>query len=166
MNKITRNQWIAVAVALVVVGVGYVAGGSLFSMFGNSDESNMSMNNDQMTANTSDAMVPPAGLEITDVTVGTGAEAKSGNTVTLNYTGAFTDGQIFDASANHGQPISFVLGSGQVIKGWDQGIVGMKVGGKRHLVIPSDLAYGDMGYPGAIPPKATLIFDVELLEVK
>lgn len=101
----------------------------------------------------------------TDTQAGTGAEAVEGSTVTLNYVGMFEDGTIFDASEKHGQPLSFTLGAGQVIKGWDQGILGMKVGGKRHLVIPSELGYGPNDY-GPIPGGSTLIFDVELLDVK
>lgn len=107
----------------------------------------------------------PDKLTITDETVGTGAEAKAGDLVTVNYVGTLANGQVFDASANHGQPFSFQLGAGQVIPGWDQGLVGMKVGGKRRLVIPPDLAYGAQGAGGVIPPNATLIFEVELVKV-
>ena len=105
-------------------------------------------------------------LIIEDVVVGTGAEAVAGKTVTVHYTGTFTDGNKFDSSLDRGQPFSFVLGAGQVIKGWDDGVAGMKVGGKRKLTIPGDLAYGPQGRPGAIPPNATLLFEVELLDVK
>lgn len=107
-------------------------------------------------------------LQVTDATVGTGALAEPGDMVTVTYVGALTDGKVFDASANHGdQGFTFLLGAGQVIPGWDQGIVGMKVGGKRHLVIPAALAYGEQGAGnGVIPPNATLVFDVELLKVQ
>jgi FKBP-type peptidyl-prolyl cis-trans isomerase len=105
------------------------------------------------------------GLQMQDVVVGTGAEAKSGMTVTVHYTGTFTDGTKFDSSVDRGQPFSFQLGAGQVIKGWDLGVAGMKVGGKRKLTIPYQLGYGEQGY-GPIPAKATLLFDVELLAVK
>jgi len=112
-------------------------------------------------------------LQITDSKVGTGAEAKSGRQVTVHYTGWLYDakaadkhGKKFDSSKDHGEPFSFKLGGGQVIRGWDQGVAGMKVGGTRTLVIPSELGYGQRGAGGAIPPHATLLFDVELLEVK
>jgi peptidylprolyl isomerase len=105
------------------------------------------------------------GLQIQDVVVGTGAEAKAGKLVTVHYTGTFTDGTKFDSSVDRGQPFQFTLGAGEVIQGWDLGVAGMKVGGKRKLVIPYQLGYGEKGY-GPIPPKATLLFDVELLGVK
>ena len=105
-------------------------------------------------------------MNIEDVVVGTGAEAKSGNTVTVNYTGTLTDGTKFDSSYDHGQPFSFLLGAGQVIKGWDLGVAGMKVGGKRKLTIPAELAYGAAGVPGRIAPNSTLLFTVELLKVE
>jgi FKBP-type peptidyl-prolyl cis-trans isomerase len=108
----------------------------------------------------------PTTLTVTDQKVGTGAEAVSGKTVTVNYVGMLPNGQVFDASASHGQPFSFTLGAGQVIQGWDMGVAGMKVGGQRRLIIPADLAYGSQGAGGAIPPNATLIFDVELLDVQ
>lgn len=100
-----------------------------------------------------------------DTVVGTGAEAVAGKKVTVNYVGMLENGTVFDASANHGQPFTFTLGVGQVIKGWDEGVAGMKVGGKRHLVIPADKAYGAQGV-GSIPPNSTLIFDVELVGVE
>ena len=106
-------------------------------------------------------------LQTTDDVIGTGATADPGDNVTLNYVGALTDGTVFDASANHGtEGFTFNLGAGQVIKGWDLGIVGMKVGGKRTLVIPSPLAYGDQAVGPVIPANATLIFQVELLKVQ
>ena len=105
------------------------------------------------------------GLEIKDLVVGTGAEAKAGQTVQVHYTGCLTDGKKFDSSVDRGTPFSFKLGAGQVIKGWDQGVAGMKVGGKRKLTIPPEMAYGAAGRPGRIPPNSTLVFDVELLGV-
>jgi FKBP-type peptidyl-prolyl cis-trans isomerase FkpA len=108
----------------------------------------------------------PTGLQIQDVKVGQGAEAKPGSTAVVHYTGWLTDGKKFDSSRDRGTPFDFQLGAGQVIAGWDQGIAGMKVGGQRKLVIPADLGYGAAGAPPVIPPGATLVFDVELLDVK
>ncbi|MBI1984709.1 MAG: FKBP-type peptidyl-prolyl cis-trans isomerase [Candidatus Wildermuthbacteria bacterium] len=104
-------------------------------------------------------------LKIEDIKIGEGTEAKAGNTVLVNYIGTLTDGTKFDSSYDRGLPLSFVLGQGQVIAGWDQGILGMKIGGKRKLTIPPSLAYGEAGAGGVIPPNATLIFEVELVEV-
>jgi FKBP-type peptidyl-prolyl cis-trans isomerase len=108
---------------------------------------------------------PSAGLVSTDEVVGTGATATTGNTISVNYTGTLTDGTKFDSSYDRNQPFDFTLGGGQVIKGWDQGVVGMKVGGKRKLVIPPDLGYGATAN-GKIPANSTLIFEIELLNVK
>jgi FKBP-type peptidyl-prolyl cis-trans isomerase len=107
-----------------------------------------------------------SGLEYWDIKVGTGATAQSGQHIKVHYTGWLTSGKKFDSSVDAGRPFELMLGAGQVIKGWDEGIVGMKVGGKRQLRIPPDLAYGAAGYPSLIPPNSTLIFDVQLLEAK
>ena len=107
----------------------------------------------------------PSGLQYWDIVVGTGATAAAGNTVKVHYTGFLTTGAKFDSSRDRGEPFSFPLGAGQVIKGWDEGVAGMKVGSQRQLKIPPQLGYGASGAGGAIPPNATLIFDVELLEV-
>jgi peptidylprolyl isomerase len=106
-----------------------------------------------------------SGLEYTDIQVGDGASPQNGQLVTVHYTGTLTDGSKFDSSRDRGQPFKFTIGRGMVIKGWDEGVLTMKVGGRRKLVIPSDLGYGPRGYPGVIPPNATLVFDVELLGV-
>jgi len=106
-----------------------------------------------------------SGLQYWDIKVGTGRMADRGNTVKVHYTGWLTNGKKFDSSVG-GQPFQFRIGAHQVIAGWEEGVSGMKVGGKRHLRIPPNLAYGKEGYPGAIPPNATLIFDIELLRVE
>jgi len=105
------------------------------------------------------------GLEIEDLREGTGAEACAGQRVTVHYVGTLTDGSKFDSSRDRGEGFTFKLGAGQVIKGWDQGVAGMKVGQLRKLTIPAELAYGARGFPPVIPPNATLVFEVELLAV-
>jgi FKBP-type peptidyl-prolyl cis-trans isomerase len=106
-----------------------------------------------------------ADLKIEKLVTGTGAAAKKGRTVTVHYTGWFTDGRKFDSSVDRKEPFEFVLGAGQVIGGWDVGVSTMQVGDKVKLTIPPELAYGRAGYPGAIPPDSTLVFEVELLAV-
>ncbi|HID46910.1 MAG TPA: FKBP-type peptidyl-prolyl cis-trans isomerase [Chromatiaceae bacterium] len=106
-----------------------------------------------------------SGLKYDDLEEGTGTEAVAGTQVTVHYTGWLVDGSKFDSSLDRNQPFQFALGQGQVIRGWDEGVQGMKVGGKRKLTIPSELGYGAAGAGGVIPPNATLVFEVELLEV-
>ncbi|MBN8230795.1 FKBP-type peptidyl-prolyl cis-trans isomerase [Corallococcus macrosporus] len=105
-------------------------------------------------------------LKTEDVKVGTGTEAVAGKRVTVHYVGTLTDGKKFDSSRDRGQGFTFALGAGQVIQGWDQGVAGMKVGGIRKLTIPPELGYGSRGAAGVIPPNATLLFEVELLDVR
>jgi FKBP-type peptidyl-prolyl cis-trans isomerase len=109
--------------------------------------------------------VTDAGLYYQDLLVGDGDEAAAGDSVAVHYTGWLHDGNKFDSSVDRGEPFTFVLGTGQVIPGWDQGVQGMRIGGKRKLVIPPDLGYGASGHPAGIPGNAVLVFDVELLEI-
>ena len=106
-----------------------------------------------------------SGLQYEEVRVGTGAAARSGQEVVVHYTGWLTDGRKFDSSRDRGEPFAFPLGAGQVIAGWDEGVEGMQVGGMRMLTIPPQLGYGEWGAGGVIPPNATLVFEVELLDV-
>lgn len=165
---------IAVALA-VVVALGFLALGTpMLSFFGGVPaEQPMSVGT---TTNQTASIQPmdlslapgeplPTELMISDLVVGTGAEATPGSTVTVNYTGALPDGTVFDSSIGRG-PFTFGLGAGQVIRGWDEGVAGMKVGGKRRLVIPADMAYGNQAVGGVIPANATLLFEVELLGVQ
>ncbi len=137
---------------------------TLFAMAPDSNQADASALGGAMSAEKPE--ITASGLRITDLVVGTGAAASSGHTVVVHYRGTLEDGRQFDASYDRGTPFSFPLGAGRVIKGWDEGVQGMKVGGKRKLVIPPDLGYGTRGAGGVIPPNATLIFEVELLEVK
>ncbi len=156
-HNLGRFAWSAVGIC-AVVGIGYI-------LATHQPQQPAQTPSPTATAPTPMQSAKPQ-LEIQDIVVGTGAAAKTGDIVTVNYVGTFTDGKKFDSSYDRNQPFSFKLGAGQVIKGWDQGLVGMKVGGKRRLVIPGDLAYGPQGFAGFIPPNATLIFEVELLSVQ
>ena len=166
--KITPTG-IAITLALVVVATFFIFPG-LFP-FRSSSPSNDSQA--QVITNTQTASTMPTEpvteLTMRDDVVGTGATAAAGDSVTVNYVGALTNGTVFDASASHQETVNgftFNLGAGQVIKGWDQGIVGMKEGGKRTLVIPASLAYGSQAVGDVIPANSTLIFEVELLKVQ
>lgn len=119
----------------------------------------LAVNEDELTRTAS-------GLRYQDLTVGSGAEARAGDSVSVHYTGWLTDGSRFDSSRDRGAPFTFQLGAGRVIPGWDEGVAGMKVGGSRKLVIPADLGYGARGAPPVIPPNSTLVFDVQLLEIR
>lgn len=125
-----------------------------------SENLNINLNN-----NMENQSIEKEELKIEVLQQGNGQEAKNGDVVSVHYTGYLTNGQVFDSSIGRGEPFSFTLGGGQVIKGWDQGVLGMKVGEKRKLTIPSDLAYGKEGASGVIPPNATLIFEVEMIKI-
>jgi len=118
------------------------------------------------TQTTNPVVTTESGLQYIDVAEGSGAAARAGNTVTVQYTGWLVNGGKFDSSFDHGQPFSFPLGMGRVIRGWDEGVAGMKPGGVRKLIIPSQLGYGSRGAPPLIPPDATLIFEVELVSAQ
>jgi peptidylprolyl isomerase len=171
---------IAVALAVVIALGLLFFGPQIFSMFTpkaggiatttvTAEQMGASAQSTMDSSLSSTAPIPnplPTTLTATDEVVGTGAEASAGSQVTVNYVGMLPDGKVFDASAAHGQSYTFTLGAGQVIRGWDEGVAGMKVGGKRRLIVPADLAYGSQGAGDVIPPNATLIFDVELVGVK
>ena len=150
MKTLDTKEWVAVFVSIFIVGFFFIFGQGLVSLF----SSNKSQAN----------IVQAPQVLIQDTVIGTGDVAVSGNSVVVNYTGHFVDGKVFDSSITRGEPFQFVLGSGQVIKGWDQGILGMRVGGKRTISIPPELGYGANDY-GPIPGGSTLIFDIELLKV-
>ncbi|MFA6414914.1 MAG: FKBP-type peptidyl-prolyl cis-trans isomerase [Candidatus Paceibacterota bacterium] len=164
---------IATALALVVIVIIFILPGlSPFSTAAPTNEApaEVTLTNDQTASTTMPTETTPiTELMMKDTVVGTGAVAAAGDTVTVNYVGALTNGKVFDASANHPETAKgfvFKLGAGQVIKGWDQGIAGMKEGGKRTLAIPASLAYGDQAVGGVIPANSALIFEVELLKVQ
>jgi FKBP-type peptidyl-prolyl cis-trans isomerase len=148
-----RNQRIAI---IVIVFLLLAVGG--YSLFKSQTPSAPEISD-------ADFITTTSGLQYQDLEVGAGAEAKPGDQVSVHYTGWLEDGTKFDSSLDRNEPFQFQLGAGMVIQGWDEGVSGMKVGGKRKLIIPSDLGYGAAGAGGVIPPNATLIFDVELLAI-
>jgi FKBP-type peptidyl-prolyl cis-trans isomerase FkpA len=152
-----RNQRILVGAIIVILlsVIGYFAYGALT---GGSSQATP-------TAAQTGMITTPSGLQYQDLVVGDGAQAAAGDQVSVHYTGWLEDDTKFDSSLDRNQPFDFTLGQGMVIPGWDEGVAGMREGGKRKLVIPPDLAYGTSGYPPTIPPNATLTFEVELLKV-
>lgn len=150
---------------LLLIGLGVLVIVVIFLSLSKKDGSN----NINLPTPTSPATITQTNMDeskIEDIVVGTGDEAVIGKKVTVNYSGTLIDGTKFDSSYDRGVPFSFTLGMGEVIKGWDEGFAGMKIGGKRKLTIPPELGYGATGAGGVIPPNATLIFEVELLRVE
>ena len=161
------NRFVAVIIGLIVIG-GAVGGGLYWKRAYDRSHQPQINQTPSSSANTQTKQDDNTmgGLQITDEKVGDGPQAQTGQTVTVNYVGTLTNGTKFDSSYDRNQPFDFTLGAGQVIKGWDQGVVGMKVGGKRKLVIPPDLAYGSQSPSPQIPPNSTLVFEIELLAIK
>lgn len=156
---------IAVALALVVVATFFIFPG--LSPFGSATTGEIPSDTTTQIATTTMPIENTDQLQVSDEVVGTGAIAETGDVVTVHYVGSLTNGTVFDASANRGsEGFTFTLGAGEVIKGWDLGVAGMKVGGKRKLVIPPGLAYGDRAIGNVIPANSTLVFEVELLNVE
>ncbi len=151
----SRNLLIFITVGIILLCV------FLYFAFGLNGRPNENVASESVTTD----QKPSFELKMEDTVEGTGPEVKSGDTIVIHYNGTLTDGTKFDSSYDRGKPFETQIGVGQVIKGWDEGVIGMKVGGKRKLTIPSDMGYGEQGTQG-IPPNATLIFDVELVEIK
>ncbi|TSC52199.1 MAG: FKBP-type peptidyl-prolyl cis-trans isomerase FkpA [Parcubacteria group bacterium LiPW_41] len=170
LQLMNNKKTTLIIVALVIVGVGIVLWTQTpresVTQESQIPESNQQIQTSMPEQTNITMQTLPSGLQIGDEVVGTGAEAVAGKMVAVHYTGTLLNGTKFDSSLDRGEPFEFSLGAGYVIKGWDEGVQGMKVGGKRKLIIPSDLGYGSRGAGSAIPPNATLVFDVELLGVK
>ena len=160
MKKLTKNESVAVGVALVATFGVLFLGNSIFSSAQPPQTKTVS---GKANSGSGDAGIS-AELGIVDEVIGSGMPAKAGDNVSIQYLGMLPNGTMFDSSRDHGAPIDFTLGSGQVIPGFDSGVLGMKVGGKRRITIPPELGYGDRAI-GPIPPNSTLIFEVELLEI-
>lgn len=156
MKKLNRNQWIGVTVGLALVTF-FLYGGSILNLF----RGNTTPNTEQALA----MNIPQTGVVREDVVVGMGETASAGDRVTVHYVGTLVDGQVFDSSLDRNQPFTFNLGAGEVIRGWDEGVAGMQIGGKRRLIIAPDYAYGANAI-GPIPANSPLIFEVELLNVE
>ena len=168
----TRRNLIAVAVLLVIGAAAYyfVKGRPQEAQVMDQDTQNQTQVSTTPTptgeaTSSGNVQTLEGGLMIEDLKEGTGEEVKSGDTVSMHYRGTFENGEKFDSSYDRSQPFQTQIGVGRVIEGWDKGVPGMKVGGKRKLIIPGSMAYGPQGIPGAIPPNANLIFEVELLDI-
>lgn len=162
MKKMNRSEWIAVGLSLAFVAF-LLYGSTLSNLFGNgiNNESQTDQTNQEIDMST----LPETGVKTEDLEVGSGEVAASGDTLTVHYVGTLPTGRVFDSSLDRGEPFSFTLGAGQVIRGWDEGMVGMREGGKRRVMIAPDYGYGAQPV-GSIPANSTLIFEVELLEVE
>jgi|TARA_B100001971_G_C18267810_1_gene595617 FKBP-type peptidyl-prolyl cis-trans isomerase len=167
MKKLGNNEKTAVFVSLAVILFFFAAAsviGFISNGRGGGAGDTASLSDLSIVEEETPSSVNTTGMTITDTVIGTGEEAVAGKIITVHYTGTLTNGAKFDSSIDRGEPFRFILGAGQVIQGWEQGFAGMKVGGKRSLVIPANMAYGDRAI-GAIPAGSTLLFDVELLAV-
>jgi len=160
MEKRSINQWAAIVVAVVVIGFFFVFGGTIESFFTDTLGTSKDLSPDTSMNENAKSQV-----SVEDMVVGSGDAAENGDLLTVDYSGFLSDGTKFDSSIDRGQPFQFTLGAGQVIAGWEQGLAGMKVGGKRRLSIPPELGYGENGI-GPIPPNSTLIFEVDLISVQ
>ncbi|HEY6337878.1 MAG TPA: FKBP-type peptidyl-prolyl cis-trans isomerase [Candidatus Sulfotelmatobacter sp.] len=152
--------------SLIVIAMVVVAAIALWAQTAAKKSAAGHPNTNAPTKVTGDGVKTDSGLQYWDIRVGNGQVAKEGSHVRVHYTGWLTTGKKFDSSVDAGKPFDFTIGNGEVIKGWEEGVSGMRVGGKRQLRIPPELAYGADGYPGSIPPNATLIFDIQLLGVQ
>lgn len=163
MRKLTYNESVGVAVSLAVIGF-LIFGSQFLSLFNTNPTTTDAAAPAFGTAEKTTMDIPTTGVKTEDITVGTGAVVKPGDNITVNYVGRLTDGKVFDSSYDRGQPFAFTIGAGMVIRGWDEGLIGMKEGGKRRLVIAPDYAYGNQNV-GPIPANSPLVFEVELLNV-
>lgn len=161
-----RNRTILLVV-LIVIGVAALAAAILYPRLNPAQSTPDSGAQNPAVADPNfETITTDSGLQYQELAVGSGPAAKAGDIVAVHYTGWLTDGTKFDSSLDRGAPFEFTLGQGRVIKGWDEGVAGMQPGGKRKLIIPAELAYGDRGVGGVIPPGAILVFDVELVEIR
>jgi FKBP-type peptidyl-prolyl cis-trans isomerase len=161
MKNLSTNEKVAIGVSVVVVGFFFIFGGLVLSIIKTGQFPGSETATSTEAIETTNNMPK---VTIQDITVGSGDTAEEGNTVVVNYVGMFTDGKVFDSSVARKEPFTFTLGAGQVISGWEQGLQGMKVGGKRVIVVPPQLGYGDKDY-SIIPANSTLVFQIELLSV-